>query len=815
MSERLRIVEIATGIPGAVCGRLFAALGHEVIACEPPEGAPLRHLWPRNKAGEGLSSVALMADKHSVVAPADTAEGRRRIDALLDGADIVIIDASPARVRSLDLGPRAVRASRPDLIAVYVTACGITSAADPSSGPDEAALPNDSMLAEAYGGLATMVGDPDSRPLSLGGEQAAHAGGVTAFVGAMLALTRRDQGHGGDVVDVALTDVAAYMDWKSDVVLTTEGRAPAREVSESGGSRMVPAADGWVGAIFQHRHWKAVVDLVGDPALDDPAYEDQRVWLERSGEWWPIIERWIGRHPAKEVYERAQRRGLPFGWVLTVADLLDDDQLRARGFFPRPSANEEGLVTPVGTPVKCARLPWRTGRAPALGGSRPQERSATTEGATAPPSRSASLSSTSSSSPSARSSSSSSSPVPSRRTGGAAASWTYPRTSPGQLDGVLVLDFGTITAGAAVTRLLADYGATVLKIESRERPDLFRWWKGSTAYFPSNNIGKYGVAIDLKRPEGRDLIHRLAARAHVLVENFRVGVTEKLGIDAATLQAVNPDLIYLSLSSQGGEGPQARNISYGSTLDLLSGLGSLTGYAPDRPIWSSSNVNYPDQLVSLFGAAFVTYCLRNGITGAHLDVSQREVVSWTLAAQIADYQINGHVARASGNLRPGRAPHDVYPCAEPDRWVAIACETDEQRGALARCVEAPELADRPFSWWWDNQDHVDSVIAVWSKGRPREECVAALGAAGVPAVPVLNAADRAVRARFTERLVRLPGDQAVKGFPLRFQEWQPEVPSHTPELGEHTRQVLRDLAGISDESLDELLDARVIHQATR
>jgi crotonobetainyl-CoA:carnitine CoA-transferase CaiB-like acyl-CoA transferase len=228
---------------------------------------------------------------------------------------------------------------------------------------------------------------------------------------------------------------------------------------------------------------------------------------------------------------------------------------------------------------------------------------------------------------------------------------------------VTVLDLGTITAGAAVGRLLADYGATVIKVENPQQPDPFRRWAsasgvvtGESPLFEANNAGKLGVALDLKHPEGREALLRLAVTADVLIENYRVGVTERLGISFSDLAEVNPRLVYLSLASQGQDGPQARYSSYGSTLDLTSGLGSVTGYPDGPPVWSSYLVNYPDQLASLAGAALVVQCLADGVAGTHIDLSQRELVSWTLADLLADQLVTGRTARRTGNRRPHAVP---------------------------------------------------------------------------------------------------------------------------------------------------------------
>jgi crotonobetainyl-CoA:carnitine CoA-transferase CaiB-like acyl-CoA transferase len=726
------------------------------------------------------------ADKSSVVVPSGV-QGRHVVHGLLDGADVAILDLPPGAARELGLSIDVLRERWPRLVAVWLTCFG-------PDGP-YSAIPGDSFLAEAFGGLATMIGEAGRPPLSLGGEQTAYCSGVTGFLGAMLGLMRRDAGFGGDVVDVAMCDVAAYMDWKSDLVYSMTGLAPQRSGAAAGDWRLVRARDGWVGFIFQQQHWTAVVELVGAPELTDPSLADESVRLARCEQWWPVVERWTLGQSAEDVYLRAQRLGLPFGWVVRPSDLVKSAQLRGRGFITTRH-DPDSTPSPVGAPFRSARLAWRSGPAPAPGAQRirgsqqhvPEEAE-----------------------------SAAGSPAP----GKTGAEDDRP------LGGMVVLDFGTITAGAAVTRLLADYGATVLKIEWPGHPDTFRLWKmpappdagapGPTSpYFASNNIGKLGVSVNLKSREGRRLVHELARRSHVLVENYRVGVTRRLGIDARSMHQTNPDLVYLSLSSQGQDGPEAENSSYGSTLDLLSGLASVTGYEPGHPLWSSSDVNYPDQLVSLFGAALVVYCLRSGITGSHLDVSQREVVSWTLAAQIASSLASGRDPEPAGNHRPGRTPHDCYPCAEAGTWIAISCFTDQHRRALSECVASTVLARREASWWWSQQRVVDAELTAWTRVRTRERALAELHAADVPAVPVRDAADRFGAACNTARQVALRGDTGfVKGLPMVFRDYEVSPSVTVPGLGQHTRAVLRDLCGLSDGALDELEQCGAIYTGPR
>lgn len=779
-SSRLRVVEVANGVAGSVTGRLLAGLGDDVVTFETSAGSALRRQAPFGADGVGLAFSALAAGKSGGVVPDDDTAAEVLHPYLAD-ADVLVLGLTTGAAARLGLAADTLRARYPELVIVWITAFGRDG--------DLADLDGDSLLAEAYGGMATMIGVAGRRPLTLGGEQIATCAGVVGLLGVSAALIRRDQGHGGDLVDVVMSDVAAYADWKSDVGFHLTGRAPSRPSGAGGEWKMLHARDGWVGAIFQQQHWAAMVELIDHPVLRDPELANEAVRLERAQEWWPIVDDWAADRSAEAIYDEAQRLGLPFGWAVKASDLVASEQLRERGFIA-PADGYDGTTPAVGSPARTSSEEWHGGPAPILGSA-----------STAP------------------------APWLPRSAAGDGRVDSRPQASE-PLEGVVVLDFGTITAGAAATRILADLGATVVKVESVERPDTFRTWKmpedtriarepgvprQGSVYFPSNNVGKKAIAVDLKTEEGRALVRDLAARSDVFVENFRVGVASRLGIDEPTLRQVNPDLVYLSLSSQGQHGPESKNRSFGSTLDLLSGLASSTGYDEDRPMWSSSDVNWPDQLVSLVGAAFVLYWLAKGRTGLHLDVSQREAVSWTLATEIADFLVNEHDSEITGNRRQGAAPHDTYP-ALGDGWIAVSCRTDAERAGLAGCLGLPDLAEHGEAWWREHQDEVDRFLTEWSRGIPRDEAARRLRQHGVPAVPVMTAVDRAAQGGLRERLVQLPVEGApVKGYPLRFQEYRLPVRTHAPAIGEDTVSVLRDIAGLDPDAIERLRQEGVVY----
>ena len=238
-----------------------------------------------------------------------------------------------------------------------------------------------------------------------------------------------------------------------------------------------------------------------------------------------------------------------------------------------------------------------------------------------------------------------------------------------------VLDFGLLTAGANTSAMLADLGADVLKIELGAYLDPFRvvgkmdndegWWNRSPQ-FRFTNRNKRGLALNLKDPEGQRIIRALAAHCDVVVENFRRGVLDRAGLGYEALKAINPRIVFAAISSQGDTGPERMNVSFGSTLDATSGIASLTGYEGEEPRISGMDVNYPDQIVSLFATGIVITAVmeaRRSGKGAFLDFSQREVASFTLGEEILAASVDCPISLRHAATRGAGVPQqDAYRC---------------------------------------------------------------------------------------------------------------------------------------------------------
>jgi crotonobetainyl-CoA:carnitine CoA-transferase CaiB-like acyl-CoA transferase len=366
------------------------------------------------------------------------------------------------------------------------------------------------------------------------------------------------------------------------------------------------------------------------------------------------------------------------------------------------------------------------------------------------------------------------------------------RAMKGPLAGVRVLDFGLLTAGANTSAMLADLGAEVIKIESGAYLDPFRvvgkpdnedgWWNRSPQ-FRFTNRNKRGLALNLKHADGQRVIRELAKHCDVVVENFRRGVLDRAGLGYKALSAVNPRLVFAAISSQGDTGPERMNVSFGSTLDATSGIAALTGYEGEEPRISGMDVNYPDQIVSLFAAGIVITAVmeaRRTGKGCFLDFSQREVASFTLGEEILAAAADpAYRPERRGNRQDGVPHQDTYRCRD-GRWIA---------GTLLAA---------------------DPGIEDWCAGRDSAEAVGELLAKGIPAAMCNDGADLLRdKALAGVTVVRDEHGASVKGLPYRLDGKGVTIERAAPDLGQHTAEVLRELLDYNDADLEALAQAGV------
>ena len=393
------------------------------------------------------------------------------------------------------------------------------------------------------------------------------------------------------------------------------------------------------------------------------------------------------------------------------------------------------------------------------------------------------------------------------------------------LEGIKVLDFCWAAVGPISTRFLADFGATVIKVESANWPDTLRTggpFKDGipgldrSGFFALYNSNKYSLALNLNHPRSNDLIWQLIGWADLVADNFGAGMMDRRGFSYEEIIKVKPDTIVIRSSNQGQTGPHARDGGFGSHVLGLSGLGYISGW-PDR-LPSHVSIGYVDVLggfvatMAVLGA--LDYRRRTG-QGQYIDLSQLESVIPLLAPLVLDWTANGRDAVRSGNRCVQAAPHGAYPCRGDDSWCAIAVFTDEEWQAFRHCIGAPPWAQDPrFSTLpgrKENEDELDLLVGQWTRERSAEEVMTALQAGGVPAGRVLNGQGLINDPQLAHRghHVKLEGSEVgvhhIPNWGFRSSETPPTYRAAAPFLGEHTELVCRDILGMSDEEFVELL----------
>lgn len=387
-----------------------------------------------------------------------------------------------------------------------------------------------------------------------------------------------------------------------------------------------------------------------------------------------------------------------------------------------------------------------------------------------------------------------------------------PRTGP--LAGLKVLELGHYIAGPFCTRVLADLGAEVIKVEPPEGDPVRGWGakaNGHPVWFSIHGRNKLSVVLDLKRERATAL--RLAARADVLVENFRPGGLERLGLGPAALHAVNRRLVIARVSGYGQDGPYRDRPSFGSIGEAMGGLRHLTGQPPgasDLPP-PRCGVSIGDDLAGLYAAiALLAAVYQRDVTGTGLgriiDINLADSVLSLMEGMLPEYALDGRVRQPQGAAIATAAPTNTYPCAD-GKWLCIAGNSDPIFRRLCNVIGRPELADDPR--FRDNRGrcaHVgelDAAIAAWTRGRPAVEAEALLEAAEVPASRLFDIADIAADPHFRARASVLPvhdpliGDTLHFGAAMRFDGDPADavVGWPGPALGAHTTYVLETLLG--------------------
>lgn len=382
---------------------------------------------------------------------------------------------------------------------------------------------------------------------------------------------------------------------------------------------------------------------------------------------------------------------------------------------------------------------------------------------------------------------------------------------------VKVVEFGSYAAGPHIGKVLANYGATVVHVESKARPDGFRLQYppfqdgkpgiNASGCFAHFNDSKLGITVDLKSEQGRAAARRLVDWGDVVIENMRPGVMARVGLDYATLAKTNPGLVMLSTCNMGQTGPRADTPGFGSQLTALAGMCNLTGF-PDGPPMLLYGP-YIDFIASSLGASAVLAALerrRRTGEGAYIDVSQYECGLMFLAGPLLEYHRSGKVAERAGNTDPDAAPHGAFPTRD-GAWIAFSCWSDAEFAALCGVLgQAGLAADSRYATLAARRTNAPALveeIEAWMRTQDARAAAEKLQAAGVHAHPVSTVADLfddpqlAARRLWRDRPHEVFGEQACCFPAFELSETPGEITSAAPLLGEHTEKVFRELLGMS------------------
>ena len=397
------------------------------------------------------------------------------------------------------------------------------------------------------------------------------------------------------------------------------------------------------------------------------------------------------------------------------------------------------------------------------------------------------------------------------------------------LSEIKVLDFTWLLFGPLVTKYLADHGAKVVKVESTTRIDLMRLFgpykdndenTDASGQFFVGNSSKYSITVNLRNPNGAELIKKLVCWADVITENFGPGTMRKLGFGYEQLKTINPKVIMISLSLFGQSGELADFKGFGPHIAAFSGVYALSGWSDDP---TAPPVAWPDVVGPWFAVIAILSALeyrRRTGKGQWIDLSQAETMIQGLGPAMVEASANGRVPARSGNRHSDAAPHGVYPCKGEDRWIAIAIFSVQEWVSFCEVMGKKELTkDGRFSTLQarkQNEDELDFLITGWTKRLNAEEVMNRLQAAGIRAGVVQNGRDimefdPQIKHRNYFQLLEHPsiGKFYHPAWPAKL-SLTPATLRHAPRLGEHNVYVCKHFLGLSDGEIRDLVTSGAI-----
>jgi crotonobetainyl-CoA:carnitine CoA-transferase CaiB-like acyl-CoA transferase len=652
------------------------------------------------------------------------------------------------------------------------------------------------IVLQGCSGIMHMTGESDKSPLAAGPALCQYAAGQHAYVAILLALYRRERSGKGEYIDISMLESALeYIEITLSYALQsgTNGRR--------GGHRFIPwdtydCADGYATVIgMPARHWHRAAALFDDPRLFAERFDSIRARIANRQEYDSILKDCVLKHQKRELFHAGQALQLAFGYIADIDEVMASPQHAGRGFLTDIDHPATGVLRYCDAPFKMSATPWRTERAPLLG-----EHTDEVLGSLRSPSADT---------------------EPAGGDGESQAELALP------LAGVRVIDLSHSWAAPHCSRILADFGAEVIKVEYVKRLCLLRGANTVDKAYDRHpgwlqvNRGKYSVTLDLTDRRERDVFLDLVRVSDVVIQNSRPGVMEKLGLGYAALTEARKDIIVVSMSAFGDSGPYSAYGGYGAVMEGVGGIQSLTAYEKGaKPV----RIKELDITNGLAGACAVMTALlhrRKSGNGQYVDLSQLEAGTHALIGEhLLEFAANGTLALPFGNRHPVHAPQGCYPCMEPDTWAVVTVRSDAEWREFCICIGQPELAlDERFATRdarQINHDALDDIIRLWSVTQRREEFMQKLQARGLAAGAVLDPLSVISDVHLKSRGYFMHDESGTSmvflGMPFRARAMQGSIRWPGPALGQHNEMIQSGLLGrppaeIRPVALDQLSTA--------
>jgi len=787
----VRVIDLATG-PMAAIGRILAELGADVIRVEPPEGAVDRREG-LTAGGVSLGFVAANLSKRAVALDLGAAEGWDNFMALVGTADILIENTRPGSAEAKLLDVPGIGRRHPALVILSASDFGQEGSyrSWQATGPVFHALSSE-LARSGIPGRAPLL-PPGDLPYECAVPQA-------AFVVLAAYLNRLKTGY-GDQLDFSVLDAVSqtldpgYGIFGSGTGGITGAMLPRGRPEARHQYPIFPCADGYIRiCILAARQWRGMFEWMGQPEeFSDPSFNSMPVRYA-SKTLLPAIARLFANKTRAELEAAGQHYGVPTAGVLSLEEALATEQVKDRkAFVPMDVAPGISAPFPDGVMEIDGHRAGIRAPAPALASYQPQDFAAAAK-PQAPESPA----------------------IPQRQR---------------PLAGLRVLCFGVIVVGAEQSRLLADLGAEVIKIENSEFPDGSRQAMQNQnalmlSSYAAGHRNKRSIGLNLRTPEGKALLHKLVGQADIIFSNFKPGTLESLGFDYESLSAINPRIIMVDSSAFGPTGPWSRRMGYGPLVRAAAGFTAQWCYPGEPDSFSDALTVYPDHVAARIGVigtlALLIRRQRTGCGGT-VSVAQSEVMMSHMAAKIAA-SVLAHEGKPLGGKPEFDAPWGVFACAGDDEWCVVTVRGDADWQALCGVIDRPDLAaDQTLATAAGRdaqRDRIDQAVGAWLAARNPQEAMTLLQSAGVPAGEMLRVTDLPEFGYFKERGFfskvthpLIPAPFYLENAPVKSKHLADPPQNPAPLMGEHTVEIARDLLGLSPDEIAQLIEKKILETA--